>query len=325
MRNRLLALLKISVTVTLFLYIFNKIDFHQFGVTLINASIPTLFLAFLLLWVAHFICIYRWRLLMRPLMPVLSTIRLFGIYCIGLFFNLIFPTVIGGDVVKMYYAGRPHRTYAESFAATFLDRDAGMLAMMIIACAAIIFHPVKVPGIPVTIILWSIFATFLAGNIAVFTPVFHKKLIDLLRRVGLQRVATKIQVISDAFQIMGRHPLLLLGAFLISFVNQVLVISVTWITAIALHVHLSFVWFLLFVPVVTLISMIPISLNGMGLREYGFLTLFSAIGVSAEACIALGLISSLVIILSSIPGGIVYVFLRNAEDLRQLTAVKTEF
>jgi uncharacterized membrane protein YbhN (UPF0104 family) len=84
-------------------------------------------------------------------------------------------------------------------------------------------------------------------------------------------------------------------------------------------------WFLIFIPVITLISMIPISLNGMGLREYAFMSLFGAIGVDRESCIALGLLSSIVTILSSLPGGVVYIFFRNRNDMQQLAAFETEF
>lgn len=324
MKAKLFGITKIAITILLFVYIFNRINFQQFGVTLKNARMDLLVLGFLVIWIAHYICIYRWRMLMRPLMPVLSIARLLGIYCIGLFFNLTFPTVVGGDVVKMYYAGRPSKMYAQSFAATFLDRDAGMLAMLIIACSAILIYPISVPGVPVSLIIWSALFAFIAGNIAIFAPYFHRRLIHFLHRLHMGKIASKADMISSAFQVMGKHPMILLGSLLISFVNQLLVIAVTWIMAIGLRLHLSPVWFLVFVPVITLISMIPISLNGMGLREYAFMSLFGAIGVSAESCIALGLLSSIVIILSSLPGGIVYVFLRNRNDMQQLAAIETE-
>jgi glycosyltransferase 2 family protein len=325
MKTKLFACAKVAITALLFIYIFRKIDFQHFGETLTNARLEILLLGFLLLWVAHFICIYRWKMLMRPLMPVLSVPHLFGIYCIGLFFNLTLPTVVGGDVVKMYYAGRPSKSYAQSFAAAFLDRDAGMLAMMIIACVAVLIYPVRVPGIPVSLIIWSVFAAFVAGNIAIFAPNFHRRLTDLLRRFRLQKIAAKVDLISNAFQIMGKHPGLLIGSLLISFVNQFLVISVTWIMALGLRLDVEPLWFFVFVPVITLISMIPISLNGMGLREYAFMSLFGAIGVPPASCIALGLLSSVVLILSSLPGGIVYIFFRNRNDMQQLAAFETEF
>jgi glycosyltransferase 2 family protein len=325
MKAKLFAVIKLAVTALLFAYIFQKIDFHQFGDTLRNARLDILLIAFLLLWIGHYICIYRWRMLMRPLMPVLTISRLFGIYCIGLFFNLTFPTVVGGDVVKMYYAGKPSKSYAQSFAATFLDRDAGMLAMMIIACSAILLYPVAVPRIPVSVIVWSAFIAFILGNIGIFSPYFHRILTRLLHRLRLSKIAMKVDMISNAFLIMGKHKAVLLGSLVISLVNQLLVIAVTYIMALGLRIDVSPSYFLIFIPVVTLISMIPISLNGMGLREYAFMSLFGAVGVPAASCIALGILSSIVSILSSLPGGFVYIFLRNRSDMQQMAAMEKEF
>jgi glycosyltransferase 2 family protein len=325
MKNKIFSLVKIGITVLLFVYIFKKIDFHQFVATLRYARLDILFAAFLILWIGHYICIYRWRMLMRPLMPVLTVGQLFGIYCIGLFFNLTFPTVVGGDVVKMYYAGKPSKAYAQSFAATFLDRDAGMLAMMIIACAAILKYPIIVPQIPVSYIIWIAFAVFILGNIGIFSPYFHQLLTGFLQRIRLSRIAKKVDTISNAFQIMGEHKAVLILSLIISFLNQLVVIAATWVVALGLGIHLSYMYFLIFIPVITLISMIPVSLNGMGLREWSFLCLFKAVGVPTASCIALGVLSSIMIILSSLPGGIVYIFFRNRVDMEQLATFETEF
>src|SRR6266516_4804343 len=203
MKNVLAALLKTMVTVALFYLLFRKVDFHEFWATLRTARFNLLLLGFAVLCVGHYVCLFRWRLLMRPLMPVPSLAQLLKIYCIGLFFNLAFPTVVGGDVVKMYYAGKPSRQYAQSFAATILGRERNVL----------------------------------------------------------------------------------LGSLAISLVNQFLVISVTWLISEALRLDLSILYFLAFVPVVTLVSMIPVSLNGMGLHDYDFRALFSAVGVAPAACL----------------------------------------
>lgn len=325
MKAKIITLAKLTVTTLLFFYLFRHIDFQQFGATLKNARLDIIALGFVVIWIGHYICIYRWRMLMRPLMPTLSVPHLFGIYCIGLFFNLTFPTVVGGDVVKVYYAGKPSRNYARSFAATFLDRDAGMLAMMVIASAAILAYPVSVPGIPVALIVWSAFFAFVAVNIGIFTPYFHRLLLRLLHRLHLERIAGKVNAVSGAFQVMGNHPSILIGSLIISFINQLLVISVTWIIALGLRLSISPTHFLVFVPVITLISMIPVSLNGMGLREYAFLCLFGGIGVAPASCMALGILSSLIIILSSLPGGIVYIFFRNKNDMQQLAKLETEY
>jgi uncharacterized membrane protein YbhN (UPF0104 family) len=71
--------------------------------------------------------------------------------------------------------------------------------------------------------------------------------------------------------------------------------------------------------------MIPVSLNGMGLREYAFVSLFSGVGLPPESCMAMGLLTSVSLILSAIPGGVIYVFFRDRHDVEQMAALESEF
>jgi glycosyltransferase 2 family protein len=324
MKNVIAGTLKALVTGVLFFLLFRKVDFQEFLQTVQNARIGIILAAFLVLWVGHYMCIFRWQMLMRPLMVVPSNLRLFGIYCIGLFFNLTFPTVVGGDVVKMYYAGKPSRKYAQSFAATFLDRDAGMLAMMMIAACSTVMYPMEVPGVAVPLIVWASFAAFVAANVVIFTPSLHRMLTGLLNRLGMAHTAKRVDSISAAFQVMGRNSSVLAGSLAISILNQLLVMSVTWIMSEGLRLDVPLSRYFVIVPVVTLISMIPISLNGMGLREYAYVTLLRGIGVDRESAVALGLLSSVFIVLSAVPGGIVYVLFRSRADADAIAAMETE-
>ncbi len=324
MKGKLIALLKLAVTVLFFYLVARKIELRQFGTVMCEARLGVLAAAFAVLWLGHYICIFRWRLLMRPLMPVHPFPRLFGIYCIGLFFNLTFPTAVGGDVVKMYYAGKPTRLYAQSFAATFLDRDAGMLAMMIIACTALWVHPVRLPNLDVPLVIWLSFAAFIALNVAVFAPALHRRFTSGLRALRADGLAARVDAVSRAFERIRTHWDVLAGALAISLVNQMLVIAFAWVLAEGLNIDLPFVYYLVFIPIITLISMIPISLNGMGLREYAFVSLFGAVGVPLESCMAMGLLTSVFLVLSAIPGGVLYVFFRDRRDLERVAALRPE-
>lgn len=325
MNKKLLTLIKALVAVLLYYFIFRKVNLEEFGSTLWNARITILLLSFGILWIGHYTCIYRWRMLMRPLMPVFPLLRLFEIYCIGLFFNLAFPTAVGGDIVKVYYAGKPSRQYAQSFAATFLDRDSGMLAMMIIACIGTVLLPLHLPGVPAALIIWLSFAAFIALNVAIFIPSLHRLLNRLLCKARLSRISTKVDAISSAFLVMGKNPRVLFDSLLISLFNQLLVIFCTWLSAVALRVEVPFVYFMVFVPVITLITMIPITPSGTGLREYAYISLFGAIGFAPETGLALALLSLAMTVLSAVPGGIVYIFFRNRKDLEQMAALETDF
>jgi uncharacterized protein (TIRG00374 family) len=324
MKNAIAALLKTAVTALLFYFLFRKVDLEQFWRTLRGARFGLLGGAFALLWFGHYLCVVRWRILMRPLMPPLAFGRLCAVYCIGLFFNLAFPTVIGGDVVKMYYAGKPSRMYARSFAAAFLDRDAGMLAMMVIACGATLRQRVDIPGVAIETIVWGSTVVFAAANVAIFAPGLHDWVNRLLVRLRLAGAANRIEALSQAFQIMRQEKRALGVALVISLVNQFLVIVVFWIMALGLRLEISLLYFLVFIPVITLISMIPISLNGMGLREYAFAVTFTAIGVPREGAIALGLLSSAILVLSAVPGGIAYVAFRQKADVREIASLEIQ-
>jgi uncharacterized membrane protein YbhN (UPF0104 family) len=195
--------------------------------------------------------------------------------------------------------------------------------MMVLAAVGTILLPVRIQGIPLSLIVWPSFAAFVALNVAIFTPALHRMLTKLLRRVRLAGVAVKVDAISEAFQIMGRHPRVLFDSLLISVANQFLVFATTWITAIGLRIDVPFLYYVVFVPVITLVSMIPISLNGTGLREYAFFSLFSAIGLAPESCLALGLVTSLTILLSAVPGGIAYMFFQDRAELQRIATLES--
>jgi len=156
-------------------------------------------------------------------------------------------------------------------------------------------------------------------------PALHRLFTRLLHRLRLSRMATRIDAVSSAFQVMARHPRILFDSLLISLVNQLLVCAISWIAAMGMNIQESFLYFVVFIPVITLITMIPISLSGMGLREYAFVALFSAIGVPPPAALALALLTSAMILLSAVPGGILYLVLRNRSDMQQMAAMETDF
>jgi uncharacterized protein (TIRG00374 family) len=264
-------------------------------------------------------------MLMQPIMPTLPLSRLFGIYCMGIFFNLAFPTTVGGDLVKIYYAGKSSNMYAQSFAATFLDRDTGLLALLGIACISSVLYPVSLPKIPVSLIIWCTTIVLVLGNILIFAPGIHQWILELMHRIHLAKMVSKIVAVTNAFQITARHKSILIGSIAISLLIQFLYISFVWFISQGLGLNIPFHYFLIFVPIINIITMIPVSLNGIGLREYAFLSLFGAMNVVPASCIALGLVMSFMITLSSFPGGIVYIIYKNSGDAKKIASLENRF
>lgn len=262
---------------------------------------------------------------MKPIMPTLSLSRLFGIYCMGIFFNVAFPTTVGGDLVKIYYTGKSSNTYAQSFAAAFLDRDTGLLALMGIACISSVLFPVRVPSIPVSPIIWCATIILILGNMLIFAPGIHQWVLQLMHRIHLGKMVPKIVAVASAFQITARHKSILIGSIAISLLIQFLYITFVWLISEGLGLNIPFHYFFTIVPIVNTITMIPVSLNGIGLREYAFLSLLGAMNIVPASCIALGLVMSFMITVSSFPGGIVYITYKNSGDTKKIASLENGF
>lgn len=114
----------------------------------------------------------------------------------------------------------------------------------------------------------------------------------------------------SALALLASHPGTLLVAFILSILFQIASIALSWVVALAFGIDVSFIACLALVPLVWLVTLLPISLGGIGLREASFAYLFGTIGIGAEASlvISLGTFAALVMT-GSVGAGLVF---RNA-------------
>ena len=93
---------------------------------------------------------------------------------------------------------------------------------------------------------------------------------------------------------------------------------IVWIAALSIAVDAPFIVFLIFVPLINLSVMVPLTINGIGLRESLFYLLFSQIGVPVEMAVSLSLVNFLIYVLTAIPGGIIYSLYKKEEHLDEI-------
>jgi uncharacterized protein (TIRG00374 family) len=104
-----------------------------------------------------------------------------------------------------------------------------------------------------------------------------------------------------------RRPGLLAAAFATGLLFQLLRCALVAIGAAAFGVHVPFLLFVVIVPVIILITLLPISIAGLGVREVGFVYLFGLAGISAEIALALSLLIRLLDLLMALPGAWFYI------------------
>jgi len=260
----------------------------------------------------------RWWLLMRVQdirLPLMSTV------CynyIGLFFNVLLPSLTGGDLVKIYYVVRETHKKTHAVATVLLDRVVGLVAMGFLALGALVFSldnlVLRQVRIPEAVILFM-------GAIVAGALVFYSK--GLRRLFHLKTILAKMPRIlrefDEALFAYRRHPGTTAVVLLQSVAMHVVNIGVLYFYGRALGItQVTFTQYLLLVPIIFLVSMMPISLSGLGVREAAFALLFGLMGAPAAHAMMMSLLHWLTQTAVSLPGGLVYALRRDHVTRRQM-------
>jgi uncharacterized membrane protein YbhN (UPF0104 family) len=242
----------------------------------------------------------RWRMLARVAGFGGSTARYVSYYFIGMFFNLLLPTSVGGDVVRVWYLARqaegpPEGRTVAAFLSVFAERLNGVLALVALMCAAAVCCPGELTG-------------WLAASVAGIGAgaAFGVASLPLVRRFPVRNA--RLRQVGDAAGIYFRHPRVLLGVTGLSAVVQFLNVVVVWLIGRSLDLPVPAAYYGVLVPMVTLLTLLPVSLNGMGVREASAAVLLAPLGVDETAAVTLYLLAFAVTTLTSLAGAGCYLF-----------------
>lgn len=290
MKKPLKTALKLLVTLTLVCLLYRKVDARAFGEALtgIRWGVVPAFFAILLFnsWISAF----RWGLLLRADGKPIPTAKLFVSYWIASFFNFFLPSNIGGDVYRIADVGQKSGTAMGSLASVFVDRLVGFLAMSFFGFVFPLLGLRIVPPearatlfIPIVVFL---------GFLCLAALVWQQTLIRWFVRFLPGRLRTRVEGFLDSFfasiSAYARHPKALWAAFGVSLVFQILVFTAVWVVGTALRLPIPFTHYCVFVPFVCLLESVPLSINGIGLRDSGYVLFFKSVGLGTMICAATG-------------------------------------
>jgi glycosyltransferase 2 family protein len=300
MLKKVFVVLKVAVSAALLYYLFSKVG----GMAVVgNAVLLSPFHlagASLLYILASFLSTLRWRMFI----PVRLGIRdLFSMYMIGTFFNVCLPSTIGGDAVKAYCLSRQlkeeMKNSAEnpleanhniiSVASVFMDRYVGLAALLFIG---LVVFPAGYHILEKTPVLWIIPIIFCGFIICSF--------ILFKFRIG-ERLKIMITV-HDYFEHYFRKRTVLVRGFLYSIAIQMVVIVSVYVVALGLGLDITFLSVVIFIPIISIVTLIPVSISGIGLREGAFVVLFGVVGISSDKAMALSLVWFLSVVIGSLWG-----------------------
>ena len=249
----------------------------------------------------------RWQILIKAQNDWAPIGFLAKSYLVGSFFNLFLPTRIGGDVVRIWDGSRYSKSLIKSSAIILVERLSGVIVLFLFAFFASLIRLDMAQQFPV---IWVslILSCFGLSLLALFlTPVADIILEKLPEKRPFNTIKQKIRQFRETILFYGKKKWALGKAFFWAALLQINVIFHYYLIGEALHLDIELLDYFIFIPIVHLILLIPITINGLGLREGAYLEIFRYYGISSAAAISFSWIDLAFMLIVGIVGGIIYV------------------
>lgn len=296
---------KVVVSLGLFAWLVHRIDWTQVD-SIRHARLEWLGAALGVMFASNVVGSYQWNRLLRGAGVTLPFWKVCAYYHVGLFFNNFLPANVGGDLARVLDASRASGSRATSFSTVLLDRIIGTVTL---AGLAVVTAIPAVDHFHLGVLYAGLVAVFAASALMLWAILHPRALTTLervLARVGLGRLKPSLDELAERLRDFRHQPRLFMELFMVALVVQFMRIGVHALTARALGLPVPLTYFFLFVPLLAVIVSLPISLNGIGVREAAGIQLFGLVGLSPGAAFSLQFTTYLVAVAVSLIGGVVF-------------------
>ncbi|MFO0388806.1 MAG: lysylphosphatidylglycerol synthase transmembrane domain-containing protein [Alphaproteobacteria bacterium] len=296
-------LFKVALTAAAFWFALHDVTFEDLAHTIQQQKIEGLLLAGLCIFCQIVLGGLRWRYILSSLSEfgkaVISTWDAVRLYYISVFFSSCLPGTVGGDVVRVWITKSERISLSLSVNSIILDRLIALAALAVIVCAMLpmladvmgfnFWLAYIIIMISLLLGLW-----FLRGIEKFFAPYKHIKLVHF----GLYFIGCLRQMVRSS----GTG----FNALVFAVAAHIFSCACTYIIAQGMGVPLSFQHALMFVPLVMLITTLPISIGGWGVREVSMVWFLGLVGISSGDAVAISLQTGLMSMLMSMPGALLW-------------------
>jgi uncharacterized protein (TIRG00374 family) len=292
-------LARAAVTVALLAAVAARLDVAALAGKAARADPRWIAAAFAVVLAAVALSAWKWGLVLAARGRPLPWPALFRHYLVGLFFNNVLPGAVGGDAVRAWEAARDAGDAPEAVASVLTERLVAGAALGVTALLGL-------PFVAATPRLAGLVVLFLATNVALVAAFLAPRVAERLAAAVLPRrlAAVRAAVVATiaAVRESVRSPRLFARLFLLSVVFQVLVAAVNACLFAAIGAPVSLARCVVCTPMIFTVTMVPVSLSGLGVREAAYAWFFGQAGVAAEDAVAVSLLFFVVVAVASLPG-----------------------
>ena len=304
-RRPVVLIVKLLVTISLFGWILSQVDINALASSLANTKLSYFAFAIIAHALALLLFSVRWWYLYRTQDKTSRYRDTFKSYYLGLFFNNFLPTGIGGDVIRILRLRKFGCATHLLVSSSLMDRILGLTSILMMGLVALSITPnfVLHPNTKLVIYIIAILAPF--GLLFLFSDYMPKFTRFILQRFHKGRFTDfLLHVMSTLHGYRHARPHILF-ALILSILAQYFIILSYVMIGFSLDISLPIPVFFIIIPIVFLATSLPISIGGLGVREGVIVSLFTLFNVDTQAAIALSILYFIIILLISLPGGLI--------------------
>ncbi len=303
------ALLRLTVAVALVTYFFASADPKAISQAFSRVTAGPLLIVGALVLVDRALMAYRWFVLLRPLererLPPFGLIL--RIFFVSTFLGTFLPGSIGGDAVRAYSLSTHGVPIGDSMASVFVDRMLGILSLLLMALVSVSLA--RDLGSEQTILAGlavAVAACAIAGML-VFSDKTDAAAEALLSRVPRESIRRVPAQILASIRLYAQHRSALAYVLAASLAVQILRVLQAYYLGTAMGLSQPTHVYFAFVPLILLVMLLPITVNGIGTSQAAFIWLFARVGTPAHEAFALSALFVGLQIVGNIPGAFLVV------------------
>ena len=301
------VLLRISISIILLVFLFSQVDKKVLFEVIRGANKPLLSIGLLIFFFNYLFCLIRWIMLLKAADIHLPLKRIVISFSGGIFFNLILPSTIGGDLMRSLDLAAHTKKPKEIVATVLLDRLSGYIGLVLMAVAALSVGWKMVRDNSIIFSIGIITLLLVAILLVLFNNTIYSRINGFLGASGAGRIKEMIRSLHQEIHIFRNHRKMILKNIGLSLLVQLTSPLSFYFIALALNIKIDLIYFFVYLPIIGAITLLPISIGGLGLRDASTIFFFAKAGVTKDLAFAMSLISFVFVIFYGAVGGLIYV------------------
>lgn len=312
-KKRIISVLRLAVSLTILTIIIKYVDFFEIIKVFININFLYVYLSLLITIIVRFIMAVRWSTLLKSQGVFVPVSHLLKLILITQSISVLIPSSLGVDGARALTLSRQTGRFDNAFSSVIADRYAGVIVLAAIAFVVSVLYSSKFGSIRYIIISGICF--FISIIFVFFCIIYRNTIVKIIKKFPFRKKSVIIDKVTDiiiALTMLSTNFRTVFVLIWYTFLAQFLRILFVYFLASALYIDIEFGYYAIFLPLIRLLLMLPISISGIGVQEASLVHFFGPLGMTLEKTLSLSVLLYLDDILWIIVGSIIY-FIRGLD------------